>query len=149
MRIILIAGFVIALSLVYGIGNAQTTNEMPCHQNQNTEESFGRGVDQELKNNPTEYTSRVREFYLEAYKFGYTPSVIKVKKGNIVRLLATSRDTSHGVYIKEYDINVILKKGEIKEIEFLADKVGEFPIICSVYCGRGHSSMTAKLIVQE
>ncbi len=44
---------------------------------------------------------------------------------------------------------VIVKKGEVKIIEFPADKSGVFDIVCSVYCGEGHSGMKAKLIVEK
>ena len=37
---------------------------------------------------------------------------------------------------------------ETKKIEFIADKSGEFSILCSVYCGKGHHEMKAKLIVE-
>lgn len=103
----------------------------------------------QFKKNPGKYISKIKEIPLAAYQFGYEPSEITVSKGDIVRFLATSRDVPHGVYIEEYGINATLKKGEMKEIEFIADKAGEFPILCSVYCGRGHHTMRAKLIVKE
>ncbi|MFH1863971.1 MAG: hypothetical protein ABIJ85_03665, partial [bacterium] len=74
---------------------------------------------------------------------------ITVSKGDIVKIHATSRDVPHGIYIKEYNVKVPVKKGEIQQIEFVADKTGEFDMLCSIYCGRGHHSMKAKLIVVE
>jgi cytochrome c oxidase subunit 2 len=74
---------------------------------------------------------------------------VVVKKGDIVKLLITSRDVTHGVYIKEYGINVTITKQEAKKIEFFVNKAGKFDIVCSVYCGQGHSSMKGKLIVEE
>lgn len=102
----------------------------------------------EFKKDPEKYISKIKEFELEAYQFGFEPEEIVVEKGDIVRILARSRDVPHGVYIKEYNINVTVKKGETKKIEFIAKEAGEFPILCSVYCGRGHHSMKAKLIVK-
>ncbi|MCF7916775.1 MAG: YHS domain-containing protein [Candidatus Omnitrophica bacterium] len=101
-----------------------------------------------FKENPEKYISKIKEFKVEAYQFGYQPQEIKVKKGDIVRIIATSRDVPHGFSIKDYNINVVLKKGQEKKIEFIADQAGKFPIICSVYCGRGHHQMKAKLIVE-
>ncbi len=103
----------------------------------------------EFKKNPDKYISRIKEINLEAFQFGFSPDKITVKKGDIVKLDATSRDVTHGLYIKEYGINVRLKKGETKKIEFVADKTGEFDILCSIYCGRKHHDMKAKLIVEE
>lgn len=102
-----------------------------------------------FKADPEKYISKIREFNFEAYQFGYSPERIEVKKGDIVRLLATSRDVPHGIYIKGYNINVTVKKDEIKKIEFIADKAGDFDILCSVYCGRGHHDMRAVLAVKE
>ncbi len=91
----------------------------------------------------------VKEFALEAYQYAYFPESISVNKGDVVKIRATSRDVPHGIFIKEYGINMTVKKGAVKEIEFVADKEGSFDIICSVYCGRGHHSMKGKLIVEE
>ncbi len=102
-----------------------------------------------FKANPQAYADRIKEFKLEAYRFGYSPDRLEVKKNDVVRILATSRDVPHGVFIKEYGINAVVKKGETTVIEFLADKPGEFDVICSIYCGPGHREMKAKLVVGE
>jgi cytochrome c oxidase subunit 2 len=91
----------------------------------------------------------IKEIKLEAFQYGFSPDPVVVKKGDKVRLIITSRDVTHGVYIKEYKINVAIKKGETKIVEFVADKEGEFAIICSVYCGIGHFKMRGKLIVER
>lgn len=101
-----------------------------------------------FKDDPQRYLSKIKEIDLIVYQFGFQPKEIKVKKGDIVRILVTSRDVPHGIYIKEYDINVPIKRGEIKKIEFMVDKAGEFPILCSVYCGSGHHQMKGELIVE-
>ncbi|MFH2067925.1 MAG: hypothetical protein ABII89_00455 [Candidatus Omnitrophota bacterium] len=66
----------------------------------------------------------------------------------MVKITLASEDTTHGFMIKEYGINISAKKGEIKKVEFLADKKGTFVFRCSVFCGVGHSKMTGKLIVE-
>lgn len=104
---------------------------------------------EKFKENPAKYISKVKEINLEAYQFGYEPEEIIVKKGDIVRLLISSRDVTHGVYIKEYEVSARAEKGEVKKVEFIAKESGKFPILCSVYCGRGHSQMKAILIVEE
>lgn len=104
---------------------------------------------EKFKENPEKYISKIKEFNLEAYQFGFSPQQIRVKKGDIVRLKISSRDVPHGVYIKEYGVNVRVEEGNPETVEFLADKAGEFAIKCSVYCGRGHGKMKGKLIVEE
>ncbi|MEK7376662.1 MAG: cupredoxin domain-containing protein [Candidatus Margulisiibacteriota bacterium] len=103
------------------------------------------GMDMKM---PTE-ESPTKEITFEAYMHGYSPDKIIVKKDALVRLSATSRDVSHGIYIKEYGINEQIKKGETKTIEFIADKAGKFNILCSVYCGAGHNKMKGILIVED
>lgn len=104
---------------------------------------------EEFKKEPQKYISRIKEINLEAFQYGFTLDPIVVKKGDIVKLDITSRDVTHGVYIKKYGINVSVKKDEHKKIEFFADKEGKFDIICSVYCGPGHSKMRGNLTVEE
>ena len=104
---------------------------------------------EEFKKDPAKYLLKIKEIKLEAFQFGFSPDTIRVKKGDIVKIYVTSRDVPHGFYIKEYNINVPVQKGKVEKIEFLADKTGEFDILCSVYCGRGHGNMKAKLIVKE
>ncbi len=104
---------------------------------------------EEFKKDPQKYISKIKEVNLEAFQYGFSPDPQVVKKGDIVKLDIASRDVTHGVYIKEYDINVTVKKSEHKKIEFFADKEGNFDIVCSVYCGPGHSGMKGKLVVEK
>ena len=96
-----------------------------------------------------EYDGNIKEIRLEAFQFGFSPDPVVVKKGDVVKLEITSRDVPHGVYIKEYNINVPVKKGESVKVKFLADKEGEFDIRCSVFCGSGHSRMRGRLVVSK
>ncbi|OGS45575.1 MAG: hypothetical protein A2539_07045 [Elusimicrobia bacterium RIFOXYD2_FULL_34_15] len=104
---------------------------------------------EKFSSDPARYISKIKDIKLIAYKYGFTPDPIVVKKDDIVRFTITSKDVTHGVYIKQYGIKVKVKKGEIKKVEFLADKSGKFDILCSIYCGSGHSKMKGIFIVEE
>lgn len=104
---------------------------------------------EEFKKDPERYISKIKEIKLEAYQYGFSPDPVVVKKGDVVRLIATSRDVPHGVYIKEFRVNLMAEKGKINATEFFAHKSGEFDIICSLYCGPQHSKMKGKLIVED
>jgi cytochrome c oxidase subunit 2 len=91
----------------------------------------------------------VHEITMTAKNYVFEPSVIKVNKGEKVRLIITATDRDHGIKIEGYDINQVLKKGDPTTIEFTADKAGTFEFKCSVYCGMGHRKMKGKLIVEE
>lgn len=93
--------------------------------------------------------TQLREVKLEAFRYGFWPDPLLLKKGEKVKLILTSRDVTHGVRIDAFDINLKVEKERVNEIEFIPDQAGEFEIKCSFYCGPGHSRMKGKLIVRE
>ena len=90
----------------------------------------------------------VSEFELTAVKYNFTPSIIKVKKGDLVKLVITAGDREHGFKLAAFHIDQRLPKGEAVTVEFTADRAGIFPFQCSVFCGLGHKKMTGQLIVE-
>ena len=81
--------------------------------------------------------------------FTFEPEVIEVVEGERVILRARSGDgKGHGIAIKEMKVKAALPKtGEVVPIEVTGGKPGTYTIACSVYCGRGHSRMKARLVV--
>jgi cytochrome c oxidase subunit 2 len=84
---------------------------------------------------------------MTAKKYEFSPSVITVKQGQQVKLEVTAIDRSHGLAIKDYNVDADLEKGKPVTVEFVADKPGEFTFKCSDYCGLGHGKMKGKLVV--
>lgn len=105
------------------------------------------------RNSPTptanQSGSLTKEFKIIAQRFQFEPSQIKVKKGDRVKLKITSTDTTHGFAIEEFKINETIVPQKETAVEFVADKVGEFPFACSVFCGSGHGGMKGTLIIEE
>jgi len=91
----------------------------------------------------------VRIVNVTAYKYGFDPDPIVVIKGEKVKLIVTSTDVVHGLAIKDFGVNVMVPSNEVKTIEFIADKTGDFHMHCSVYCGSGHGKMHGTLKVIE
>ncbi len=95
----------------------------------------------------------VREFKVTAKNWDFTPNTLEAVKGEKVRITITSLDdgagAGHGFALPDFNINKVLKKGETVQVEFVADKAGEFKFFCSVFCGSGHGTMAGKLIVKE
>jgi cytochrome c oxidase subunit 2 len=90
------------------------------------------------------------EITVTAKNWEFDPSVIKVKKGDTVRLNLHSIEGTHGFSLPEFRINEKLVAGEPpKTVEFVADKAGEFGFRCSVMCGMGHMNQKGILIVEE
>jgi cytochrome c oxidase subunit II len=83
-----------------------------------------------------------------AKRFGFEPSRIEVTEGERVKLVIKSADGVHGVEIKKFKVNKkVPRGGEPVTIEFTAAAAGEFPILCSEYCGDGHEDMKGMLVV--
>lgn len=96
--------------------------------------------------------------------FAFQPSTIKVKQGQVVKLVLRGLDdgqlpeitgtqefSGHGFHVKgPYDIWITgIRKDTVKEVVFEADYPGEFEIECVVLCGVGHYYMKGKLVVEE
>jgi len=90
----------------------------------------------------SDVSNGVKEFTIDAFRFGYNPNIVTIKKGGRVRLSINNTDTKHGIRIPDLGIS-----GN-ESLEFVADKVGEFNWYCNKYCGDGHSQMQGKLIVE-
>lgn len=89
-----------------------------------------------------------RTFEIVASKFKFEPAVIEVAEGDRVALNVRSADGVHGIGIKEFKVKRrVPKGGAAVSVEFVADKAGTFRILCSEYCGNGHSRMKATLVV--
>ncbi len=84
----------------------------------------------------------VKEFTIEAFRFGYSPDIINVNQGDKVKIYIDNKDTLHGIRIPDLGI----KGNEV--LEFTADKTGEFTWYCTNMCGSGHMQMQGKLIVR-
>jgi cytochrome c oxidase subunit 2 len=89
-----------------------------------------------------------REIPIVAKRFAFEPERVEVTEGERVKLLVTSADGVHGLEIKKFKVDKkIPRGGEAVVIEFVASAAGEFPIVCSEYCGKDHESMKGMLVV--
>ena len=85
-----------------------------------------------------------------AKRFEFEPARIEVAEGETVRLVVRSADGMHGVGIKKFKIAEEVPRGGVPvTIEFTANAVGEFDIMCSEFCGKGHGGMKGKLVVRS
>jgi len=89
-----------------------------------------------------------RVIEIVAKRFAFEPSMIEVAAGEPVRLLVRSADGPHGFQVKKFKIGKeIPRGGDPVTIDFTPDAPGQFPILCSEYCGEGHDDMKGALIV--
>lgn len=97
---------------------------------------------------PQETKQEVKEFNIRAKRFNFEPAVIEVKEGDRVRLNVQAIDTTHGLAIPDFDVNLVLEPGQTKTVEFVASKKGSYSMFCSVFCGAGHSDMRGEFVVK-
>ncbi len=86
------------------------------------------------------------------WKFAYAggPSSIdtlRVPVGRPVRLLITSRDVIHSLYVPALRVKMDALPGRYTQSWFQAEKPGRYEIFCAEYCGTGHSAMLGELVV--
>jgi|Deesub1362B_J571_1020462.scaffolds.fasta_scaffold00022_21 cytochrome c oxidase subunit 2 len=80
---------------------------------------------------------------------GFQPEVIKVKKGEKVRIVVEGMDVVHGFAIKGLGIDLgAIEVGEKKVVEFVAEKEGVYVFKCTVMCSPQHNFMKGIIIVE-
>ena len=83
-----------------------------------------------------------------ARKYAFEPAEIHVKRGQDVILEISTTDVQHGFFVKDLGIDEPLQLGKPAVVPFRSDKVGEYPVECSILCGPGHDRMKGKIIVE-
>lgn len=96
----------------------------------------------------------VRIIEVKSFQFFFDPGLIVVNKGERIRLIVTAEDVPHGFEIEgypipEYDVNTKIRPGFPMTIEFTAEEVGVWEIVCTIYCGYGHSDMRGMFVVRD
>jgi cytochrome c oxidase subunit 2 len=98
------------------------------------------------------------EIQVEGYKWGWNftyPNGISVgnelvvPKDVPVRLVMTSKDVIHSLYIPEFRTKKDVVPGRFNKMWFEAVKVGDYRLYCTEYCGTNHSQMIGWVRVKE
>ena len=74
---------------------------------------------------------------------------VRVPVGKPVKLILSSDDVIHSFYLPAYRLKQDMVPGRYNTLYLHPDKVGTYDILCAEYCGVGHSTMRAELIVME
>ncbi|MFA6428444.1 MAG: cupredoxin domain-containing protein [Candidatus Buchananbacteria bacterium] len=127
-------------------------DDLPVRENDKVVAVLFTATEVKLANQPNDSlastTPQLRVFTVNARRFAFEPAVIAVNRGDQVKITVTSVDVKHSFYLPDYNINKALEPNVPVVVEFTANKVGEFPFFCAVYCGAGQTSMKGKLIVK-
>ncbi len=68
---------------------------------------------------------------------------LTVPVGRPVRLLMTSNDVIHSVWIPDFRVKMDVIPGRYTSLWFEATEVGDYILNCTEYCGKDHSAMLA------
>ena len=92
---------------------------------------------------------REYEVYMTSQMWSYTPREITVPVGAKVTFFITSVDVQHGFKLQDTNINMQIVPGEVSKLSTTFEAVGEFPYICTEYCGSAHAAMFGSLFVVD
>ena len=90
-----------------------------------------------------------RVIKLVAKRFVFTPSEVKLKKGEPVVFELTSLDFAHGFRIPDLDFRADFVPERTTTVRLTPQKAGKFEFLCDNFCGSGHEEMDGGLVVEE
>jgi cytochrome c oxidase subunit 2 len=83
------------------------------------------------------------------YPNGYVDKDLHLPVDRDIRLVMTSSDVIHSVFIPAFRVKKDVVPGRYNKLWFKPTKPGEYNLYCAEYCGTSHSDMLAKVIVHE
>jgi len=81
------------------------------------------------------------------YPNGYVDENLHVPVDRPVRLVMSSADVIHSLYVPAFRIKNDVVPGRYSKVWFEATEPGEYDLFCAEYCGTSHSDMIAHVIV--
>jgi cytochrome c oxidase subunit II len=95
----------------------------------------------------TIYTTAKQWMWGFAYPNGAGSSgVLYVPVGQPVKLVMTSRDVIHSFYVPAFRVKQDVLPGRSTSVWFEVEEPGRFQIMCTEYCGMGHSTMRGEVV---
>lgn len=101
---------------------------------------------------PADVTIKVvaRQFAWQfVYPDGTVSGEIRVKAGQTVRLELTSEDVIHSIYFRDFGLKKDVVPGKTNVLYITPLVPGQYLIQCAEFCGHGHYSMLAWMVVEE
>ncbi|WP_454190253.1 cytochrome C oxidase subunit II [Paenibacillus sp. Marseille-Q7038] len=86
------------------------------------------------------------EIIIKATNYEFDQPEYRIKKGVPVRIVYENVEGNHGIIVPGLSLQLDTKKSSAV---ITPEETGEFEVACSVWCGKGHSSMISKIIVEE
>jgi len=83
------------------------------------------------------------------YPNGHVDAVLHVPPDQPVRLVLTSMDVIHSVFIPAFRVKKDAVPQRYNRMWFQATRPGEYDLYCAEYCGTAHSQMITKVVVHN
>ncbi|HOX24694.1 MAG TPA: cytochrome c oxidase subunit II [Candidatus Krumholzibacteria bacterium] len=83
------------------------------------------------------------------YPNGHVSNELHVPVAQPVRLTMTSEDVIHSLWIPAFRVKKDVVPGRYNRTWFQAETAGTYPLLCTEYCGTGHSDMLTSVTVHE
>ena len=74
---------------------------------------------------------------------------LHVPVGRAVKLIMTSEDVVHDVFVPAFRVKADVLPGRYTHIWFQATKPGRYHLFCAEYCGTRHSGMIGQVVVMQ
>lgn len=99
--------------------------------------------------NPTEVYVMAKQWM---FKFSYPEGnssvhTLYIPAGRPIKLVMTSRDVIHAFYVPEFRVKQDIVPGRYTSTWFEAPEPGSYDILCTEFCGTGHSEMRGRVVV--
>ena len=87
--------------------------------------------------------------WLFEYENGKKSDVLNLPVKKPVELVITSKDVIHSFFIPTFRLKKDAVPGMKTRLFFIPKQEGNFDAFCAEYCGQGHSSMRARVVVMK
>ncbi len=103
---------------------------------------------QPASSNTGTLNGNIREFRVIGKNFAFTPTEMRVKKGEIVRVIFDNTEGFHDFRVDGYNVGTKqIYEGSTEAVEFTANQTGSFEYYCSVGQHR-QAGMKGTLVVE-
>jgi len=94
------------------------------------------------------HASKVRNITVVAIEGKISPDVIRVRRGDLVRLTFVAKDGTYGVRIPALSVKGKATPDHPVSVEFAATSEGEYEMRCTKFWGIRHWSENGKIVVE-
>jgi len=98
-----------------------------------------------------DYANKEVRVSMTAVRSFFTPNYFTVPEGWRVKMTVTNveqtLDITHGLAVEGHDVSLSLDPGQVREIEFVAERPGVYWYYCIWFCSELHLEMRGRMIV--